>query len=159
MNRILLTLFVLAFGIDLAMAQAPTVLCLRTPVGNCVDVSASNPLPTGAAAAANAQSVPINIATAVTTQLVPIVAGAAIYVTSWDVIAGGTGNFRLVYGTGALCATGQVNLTGAYPLTAQNGIAKGSGAGAVLKVPVGNALCAITDAAVQMSGSVSYFQQ
>jgi len=159
MKRIFLALFVLAFGIDLAAAQAPTVLCLRTPVGNCIDVSPSNPLPVGAGASTNTQSVPINIATAATTQLVAAVSGSAIYVTSWDIIAGGAGNFQLVYGTGALCATGQVALTGAYPLTAQNGIAKGSGAGAVLKIPVSNALCAVTSAAVQMSGSVSYLQQ
>ena len=159
MKRIFLALFVLAFGVDLALAQAPTVLCIRNPVGNCIDVSTTNPLPVGVSASANVQSVPINIATAATTQLVTGVAGATIYVTSWDVIAGGTGTFQLVYGTGALCATGQTVLTGAYTLTAQSGIVKGSGSGSVLKIPAGNALCSITSAAVQMSGSVSYFQQ
>ena len=73
-------------------------------------------------------------------------------------IAGGTGNITFEYGTGSNCGTGTTTLTGAYPLTAQNGIAKGNGLGAVLKVPSGNALCILTSAAVQMSGSVSYMQ-
>jgi hypothetical protein len=44
-------------------------------------------------------------------------------------------------------------LTGAYGLAAQFSIAKGNAL-----VPAGNALCALTSAAVQMSGSVSYTQ-
>jgi hypothetical protein len=62
------------------------------------------------------------------------------------------------YGTGTACATGTTVLTGPYNLTAQAGIAKGSGLGPVLVVPVGDALCVLTSAAVQMSGSVSYTQ-
>ena len=82
----------------------------------------------------------------------------AIYVTSFNFIAGGTGNVTLEYGTGSNCGTGTTALTGAYPLTAQNGIANGNGLGAVLKVPAGNALCILTSAAVQVSGSLSYQQ-
>ena len=110
----------------------------------------------GAIQAAN--SVPISISTATTTLLVAASGSTAIYVTSWDVIANGTGNFTLEYGTGSSC-TGTHALTGAYPLTAQTGISKGSGVGPVLFVPASNALCAVTSAAVQMSGSVSYNQQ
>lgn len=103
-------------------------------------------------------SVPINVSTATTTQLVALSGGTSIRVTSFDVIAGGTGNITFVYGTGTNCGTGTTSLTGAYPLTAQAGIAKGSGLGPVLVVPAGNALCVTTSAAVQMSGSVSYTQ-
>jgi hypothetical protein len=103
-------------------------------------------------------SAPINISTATTTQLVAAATGKAIYVTAWDVIAGGTGNITLEYGTGTNCGTGTSALTGAYNLTAQTGIAKGNGLGPVLVVPAGSALCALTSAAVQMSGSVSYTQ-
>jgi sulfate permease, SulP family len=46
----------------------------------------------------------------------------------------------------------------AYPLTAQQGIAKGNGLGPVLIVPAGNGLCALTSAAIQMSGSLAYTQ-
>jgi hypothetical protein len=103
-------------------------------------------------------SVAINISTATTTQLVALVSGKAIYVTGWDVISGGTGNITLEYGTGTACATGTQVLTGAYNLAAQAGISKGSGVGAMLFVPAGDALCAVTSAAVQMSGSLSYTQ-
>ena len=103
-------------------------------------------------------SVPINISTATTTQLVAAIAGKAIYVTAWDVIAAGTGSITLEYGTGSSCGAGTTPLTGAYGLAAQFGIAKGNGLGPMLVVPAGNALCALTSAAVQMSGSVSYTQ-
>lgn len=103
-------------------------------------------------------SVPINVNTATTTQLVALSGSTNIYVTSFDVIAGGTGNITFVYGTGTNCGTGTASLTGAYPLTAQAGIAKGNGSGPVLIVPSGNALCVTTSAAQQMSGSVSYTQ-
>ncbi len=103
-------------------------------------------------------SVPINISIATTTQIVAAVAGKAIYVTAWDVIAGGAGNIMLEYGTGSNCGTGTTAMTGAYNLAAQFGIAKGNGLGPVLVVPSGDALCAVTSAAVQMSGSMSYTQ-
>jgi hypothetical protein len=74
------------------------------------------------------------------------------------VMAGGTGNITLEYGTGSNCGTGTTALTGAYPLTAQQGIAKGNGLGPVLIAPSGNALCALTSAAIQMSGSLAYTQ-
>lgn len=101
-------------------------------------------------------SVPIVISTSTTTQLVALQSSASIYVTSWDVISGGTGTIQLVYGTGTSCATGQGNVTGVYTLAANVGIAKGTGAGAILVVPSGNALCATTVGAVIYGGSLSY---
>jgi hypothetical protein len=103
-------------------------------------------------------SVAINVSTATTTQLVAISGSTAIYVTAYDVISGGTGNITFEYGTGASCGTGTTALTGPYNLTAQTGLAKGNGAAMVLKVPAGNALCVLTSAAVQMSGSVTFQQ-
>lgn len=103
-------------------------------------------------------SAAINVSTATTTQIVALASAKKIYVTSLDVIAGGTGNIAFVYGTGSNCGTGTTSLTGAYNLTAQAGIAKGNGLGAVLVVPASNALCVTTSAAVQMSGAVSYTQ-
>ena len=103
-------------------------------------------------------SQPINISTATTTQLVSLIAGKAIYVTGLDVIAAGTGNITFEYGTGTNCGTGTTTLTGAYNLTAQTGLSHGTGLGPILIVPAGNALCAVTSAAVQMSGSFSYAQ-
>lgn len=101
-------------------------------------------------------SAAINVSSATTTQIVALSSAKKIYVTAFDVIAGGTGNITFVYGTGSNCGTGTTSLTGAYPLTAQAGIAKGNGLGPVLVVPASNALCVTTSAAVQMSGSVAY---
>jgi hypothetical protein len=103
-------------------------------------------------------SVPINISSATTTQLVAAASGKTIYVTAWDVIAAGSGSLTLEYGTGSNCGAGTTALTGAYNLTAQFGIAKGNGLGPVLVVPAGNALCVLTSATAQMSGSLSYTQ-
>lgn len=103
-------------------------------------------------------SAAINISTATTTQLVALSSGKKIYVASFDVVAGGTGNITFEYGTGTSCGTGTTALTGAYNLTAQAGVALGGALGPVLVVPAGNALCALTSAAVQMSGSLSYTQ-
>lgn len=103
-------------------------------------------------------SVKIDMSTATTTQLVALSSSKKIYITAWDVIAAGTGNIKLVYGTGSNCGTGTTDLTGNYNLTAQAGISKGSGLGPVVVVPASQALCATTSAAVQMSGSVAYTQ-
>jgi|SRR5882672_6486505 len=130
----------------IALAQAPPQGCYTTNGVNCVP------------AVQAATSVPINIAASTTTELVALVANKTIFVTSWDVISGGIGNFTLVYGTGTNCGTGTTSLTGAYPLIAQAGISKGDGLGPVLIVPRGNALCATTSTSVQMSGAVSYAQ-
>ena len=129
-----------------AEAQSRSSLCYTTNGSNCVPaIQASN-------------SVAINISTATTTELVALSTTKTIFVTSWDVMGGGTGNFTLVYGSGTACGTGTTSLTGAYPIIAQAGISKGNGTGVVLALPLGKALCATTSANVQMSGSVSFVQ-
>lgn len=104
-------------------------------------------------------SVPIAVTSATTTQLVAALVGKRVYVTAWDVVAGGTGTLKLVAGTGASCATGAADLTGAYAFEAGGGIAKGSGVGPVLVGPIGAALCVTTSAAVPMAGSLAFTQQ
>lgn len=146
MKRLILAIgLVLGLGVSFANAQG-TQLCYLNGQGTSCTAGIQTSL-----------SKPIDIATNATTQLVPLDANKTIYVTHFDVMAGGTGNFRLVYGTGTNCGTGQGNLTGAYPLTAQAGLAPGNGTGAILVLPKGNALCAVTDN-IQYSGSVSYVQ-
>ena len=103
-------------------------------------------------------SVPINISTATTTLLVAASGSTQIYVTSFNVVAAGTGNITLEYGTGSSC-TGTHALTGPYNLTPQAGVSTGSGLGPILITPASQALCAVTSNAVQMSGSLSYNQQ
>lgn len=101
-------------------------------------------------------SAPIAITTATTTLLVTGRAGASIYITAMDVVAAGTGNIQFISGTGATCGTGTANVTGNYNLTAQTGLAKGTGNGALWVIPAGASLCAVTSAAVTMSGSLAY---
>jgi hypothetical protein len=103
-------------------------------------------------------SVPINISTATTTQLVSGQTSQSIYVTHWDALAAGTGNLTFEYGTGSSCGSGTQVITGAYNLIAQAGLSVGAGLGPIFIVPAGNALCALTSAAVQVSGVVSYTQ-
>lgn len=115
------------------------------------------------AAALADTSIPIQIITATTTQLVAVPTGTGpggaargIYVTALDFVANGTANIQLVYGTGVNCATGQQNVTGNYHLVAQTGLTKGTGLGPVLVVPPGNALCAVTNTANEIDGSLAY---
>ena len=126
---------------------------------NNVIASTNNALNVNGGVIQTGVSVPISISTATTTQLVALSGSTQIYVTSWNVVAAGTGNITLEYGTGTNCATGTHALTGAYNLTAQAGVSTGSGLGPILITPAGQALCALTSAAVQMSGSLSYNQQ
>lgn len=104
-------------------------------------------------------SAPISMSTATTTELVAAVSGQQIFVTHYNVVAAGTGNFKLVYGTGSNCGTGTTDLTGNYNLTAQAGLVAGSGLGVIIPVPTGKALCATSSAAVGMYGLVSYSQR
>ena len=146
-------------GVAVYDAQLHADVTSSIPAGaNLIGAVSFQDAATGAVLNSQA-SAPINVSTATTTQLVALSGTMKIYVTSFDVVAGGTGNITFEYGTGTACATSPTALTGAYPLTAQAGIAKGSGVGAVLIVPAGNALCVLTSAAVQMSGSVSYVRQ
>lgn len=104
------------------------------------------------------KSAAISTASAATTEIVAAVTGLSVKVTHFDFIAAGATNVTLVYGTGSNCATGTTSLTGAYPLTAQAGIAAGNGSGIIIPVPVSKALCVTNSAAVQVSGLVSYKQ-
>lgn len=151
-----------------AMAQVPQAFqdTVSNRVTN-VPVTPINGIPMrtcpGAATSADCQSLvqptdstAIDISTATSTELVSLTAGQSIRVSAWDAMAGGTGNFQLVYGTGTACATGRTAVTGPYSWTTQIGISKGGSLGVLYKLPAGKALCAVTSAAVQMSGSVSW---
>lgn len=144
MKRLLFS-FLLLF-VSVLPSEAQQRLCYTTNGTNCVP------------AVAAAQSAPISVAAATTTQIIALIAGRQIYVTSFDMIANGTLNATLVYGTGTNCGTGTTSLTGPYPLIAQAGLAKGNGVGVVLVVPASNALCITASGASQISGSVSYAQ-
>jgi hypothetical protein len=101
-------------------------------------------------------TVPITTSASGVVQLVAAVPGRIIYVTNWNLIAGGTTNVTWFTGTGVNCTTGFTALTGSYQLTAQVGLVVGVGNGAVLAVPIGQALCIGSTLAVNVGGSLSY---
>lgn len=100
----------------------------------------------------------LSMSTATTTQIIALSGTTKTYVTSLHIIAGGTANVTLKYGTGTNCGTGTTTLVGPYPLAAQAGLAMGSGTGAVVIVPSGQALCVTSDAAVQVTTGATYQQ-
>lgn len=129
-----------------ANAQSTQQLCYTSNGSNCIQSVAAS------------KSVPINTNTATTTELVALSGTKSIFVTSFELVATAANTAKFVYGTGTACGTGQQNLTGAYGLTTFSILSKGNGLGAILFVPSGNALCIITTAAQQLSGSLSYSQ-
>lgn len=114
---------------------------------------------TGSVALSDHDPVAINISTATTTQLVAASGFKTIYVSGGMVYAGGTGNITFKAGTGSSCGTGTRSLTGPIPLKDQGGFLLTGGLGNQLRLRAGEALCATTDAAVQMSGWLIYAQR
>lgn len=118
---------------------------------------------------ATKQSVILGITTATTTQLIPLVANQSIYVCAFSLtisqVLTTPNTFKLVYGTGASCGTGQVNLTGLY---GDGGVTAGiplfiasDGGYSSFVIPTGNALCATTaiGATGSFQGVLTYIQQ
>lgn len=90
------------------------------------------------------------------TELVALTSGRTIYVCGYTIMAGGTVNVKLIYGTGTACATGSNNMTPAYQLTAQAGVSDQSPFSRGLKTASANALCINTSAGVAAQAIVYY---
>lgn len=90
------------------------------------------------------------------TELKALTSGRAIYVCGYTIIASGTVNVKLIYGTGTACATGSNNMTPAYQLTAQNGAVDGAPFYRGMKTASANALCINTSAGVAVQAIVYY---
>lgn len=105
-------------------------------------------------------TVDINYSSAGTLGLVSAVNGKAIYVTHIHILAAGTTNVSLVYGTtvSTPCDTGTTTIDGPMALTAQTGYAGGTGVGAIELIPAGNALCLVNSQAIQVGGAISVSQ-
>ena len=103
-------------------------------------------------------SVAVAISTATTTKMISAAAGKQIYLTSYQIVAGGTGNIKFVYGTGSTCGTGTTDLTGNMPMVANGNITFGSGIAPILILPPAVDLCITTSAAVVMAGVLNYAQ-
>lgn len=105
----------------------------------------------------------INISTATTTLLITGVAGRQVRITAIHFIAAGADNIALIEGTGATCGTGTAGMAGGttaatgYNLVANQGYTFGSGLGTVMQtVTAGDSVCAVTSAAVQLSGGIEH---
>ncbi len=104
---------------------------------------------------------PISLTT--NTEILNGTASNKTYICSIDLVAGAATNVALVEGTGTVCATNIVALTGGttaatgWNFAANGGIAKGSGAGTIFKTTVNdNNVCILVSAANQVSGSIAY---
>lgn len=95
-------------------------------------------------------------------EIVALSGSTVVYICSVDFTAEATVDFRLVYGTGSACASGETGLTGLYAFSTTTGFLgmnKGSGGYYVYKGAAGNAICGETSGAVQINGSITYVQQ
>jgi hypothetical protein len=101
----------------------------------------------------------ISTASSGNVELVAISGSTVVYVCGFNVIAGGTVNVQFINGTGTACATGETDETGAYPLTAQAGLAVPNAGHVQFKTDAGDALCVELSAAVQIDGLLTYVQR
>lgn len=93
------------------------------------------------------------------TRLVTGNATQQIYVCGFSILAGGTANVDLVYGTGGTCGTGTTKVTPAWQLTAQAGIVDHQTYYAGLPpVPASNDLCINSSAGTAVQAIVYYSQ-
>jgi hypothetical protein len=100
-------------------------------------------------------SVPITGTIAAATVLVTGQAGKSIYVTSVALIPVATSVVTFTQGTGAGCASGTSNVSGAMTFAAGQTLTFGDGYGVVWVLAPGNSLC-ITIATAAAPGSLSY---
>lgn len=87
---------------------------------------------------------------AATTAIIAGVAGKQIRITGFEFISNGSGTVQFVHGVGNTAVTGQ------YPVTAQAGISRGAGIGAIWILPAGDGLSVITTSTATAQGSISY---
>ena len=104
-------------------------------------------------------SAAVSTSSAATLQVVAASGSTVIRVMQWQLVTTLANNVTWESGdTGGACAN-PVALTGAMPFAANGGASAGSGLGPILVLPSGKALCMLTSAATQISGSVAYMQQ
>lgn len=107
--------------------------------------ASSDPCESGAIAKSSA---PITAAAAATTQIIAATANNSIYVCGYQMAQIATaGTVQWLYGTGASCGTGTVNISAPMGMTASLPITYSGGSGYIFKVPIGNALCLTTTGA------------
>ena len=96
----------------------------------------------------------VTVAGAGTLEIVALAAGDSIRVCHFSIGYSGATNSTLVYGTGANCVVGTTAVTGAY--TNILALALDFEGRSLVTVPVANALCLTTSAAVTGGGFITY---
>jgi hypothetical protein len=102
-------------------------------------------------------SAPVNVTAAATTQLVALASSQVIRVCSFVITESLAGTAKFVYGTGANCATGTTDITGAMVLATNASIQLSAVNGSLFRTAASNALClaAVTG---NITGFVTYAQ-
>jgi hypothetical protein len=99
----------------------------------------------------------INSSSSGDVQVVAASGSQSIYITNYLLFSSGTTTAQFDYGTGSNCASGTTTVDGPISLIAQTGVSAGSGLGAVIAIPSGNALCLnLGTGSVQVGGHVSW---
>lgn len=93
------------------------------------------------------------------TKLVTGASTKTVYVCGFTLMAGGTVNVSLVYGTGTNCATGETAATPAFQMVAQTNITDSSVFWRGLSAPIGKDLCIKTSAGVAVQAILYYVQR
>ncbi|MGH8865092.1 MAG: hypothetical protein ACREVZ_10710, partial [Burkholderiales bacterium] len=101
----------------------------------------------------------VSVGAAATTQVVALVTNQTIYVCGYQIDEAAAGTIRWVSGTGANCATGTTNRTGAMATLAGEPFTYGPGS-TLFKTAVGEALCVTaTGVGGTVDGIVTFVQQ
>lgn len=142
-------------GLLLLVLVAAIALGQSNPSGGKTDVGTTDPCLDPKQAKS---SVAIN-ATA-SAQLVALSGSTVIYVCGFNYTSAGTApTTKFVYGTGAVCVTGQISLTGVYAPSVGSVISK-TWDGTAFQSAAGNALCLIiAGTSPSIQGVVTYVQK
>lgn len=144
-------------------ATATTAGCTIPDITAYLAQVAANPITVGPTASPTAliqatKSAAVSTSSAATLQVIAASGSTVIYVTHWELVTTLANNVTWESGdTGGSCAN-PVALSGAMPFAANGGASAGSGTGPILILPAGKALCMLTSAATQISGSVAAAQ-
>lgn len=138
-----------------------TGTCTLAALIKFLNNAATSAIPTTQSGVATAlitcdNSITYDASTNGSTQLVALASGQKIYVCGYSILAAGTVNVELDYGTGTACATGNAKMTPAYQLTAQVGIVDGAPSYRGLATIASNELCLKTNAGVAVQAIVYY---
>lgn len=140
-----------------------TGTCTLEALFKFLNNAATSAIPTTQSGVATAlitcdKSITYDASTNGSTQLVALASGQKTYVCGYSILAAGTVNVELDYGTGTACATGNAKMTPAYQLTAQVGIVDGAPSYRGLATIASNELCLKTSAGVAVQAIVYYTQ-